>query len=170
MRRAFRPSAERLEAHVLLSTAAAAPFAVSGSPVVETLSTDKSVYKVGQPVHITMTETNTTNHAVASPSVKGLQGFTATTDSNVVWESTGGRPAAKSFTLQPGQSHSVSVTWNGRANTGSRSRSTPLTGTFRIDNTLAYNTVTIVIDPRRGKNSNAGVTESIPNESLTLAS
>ena len=50
MIRAFRPSPERLEAHVVLSSAATAIVASAASPIVETLTTDQTVYKVGQPI------------------------------------------------------------------------------------------------------------------------
>ena len=170
MRNVFRPSAERLESHVLLSTAAAVSFSPSGSPIVETLSTDKTVYKVGQPIHITLTETNTTNAAVTSPGVKGLEGFTASQKFKDVWKSRGSKLAVPSFTLQPGATHTVTVTWNGHANVGSHSRTRPLTGTFEIDSTLANNSVFIAIDPRHGKGANAGVVMSMPNEPLTLTS
>ena len=170
MSHAFRPSAERLEAQVLLSSAAVATFAPSGSPIVETLTTDKSIYKVGQPIHITLTETNTTNSAVVSPTAAGLDSFTASQKFKDVWKSRGSKLAAPSYTLQPGQTHTIMVTWNGHANVGSHSRSTPLTGTFEIDSTLANNSVFIAIDPRHGKNANAGITYSVPNEGLTLTS
>jgi hypothetical protein len=170
MHHAFRPSAERLEDHVLLSSTAALTFAPSGSPIVETLTTDKTVYKVGQPIRITLTETNTTNSTVVSPNVRGLDSFAASQDLKDVWKSKGANRAAPSYTLQPGQTHTISVTWNGHANVGSRSRSTPLTGTFEIDNTLANNSATIAIDPRHGKGANAGIVSAVPNEALTLAS
>ena len=135
----------------------------------ETLTTDKTIYKVGQPIQITLTETNTTNAAIVSPSVKGLGSFTASQHFKDVWKSKGSKLASLSFTLQPGQTHTITVTWNGHANVGPHSRSTPLTGTFTLDNMLANNSVSILaIDPRHGKGSNAGVTSSVPNEALML--
>ena len=159
MRNAYRPEVERLEAHVLLSSSAIT-FPSSGSPIVETLSTDKTIYKVGQPIHITLTETNTTNAAVVSATQPGLATFTASQNYKDVWKSPGSRRAAPSFTLQPGQTHSITVTWNGQANVGSHSKSTPLTGTFELDNTLASEPVFIAIDPRHGKNANDGPMQS----------
>ena len=170
MSHAFRPSTERLESHVLLSSTAAVTFTSSGSPIVETLSTDKTIYKVGQPIQITLTETNTTSSPVTSPTKAGVDSFTASQKFKDVWKSRGSKLAAPSYTLQPGQTHTVTVTWNGRANVGSHSRSTPLTGTFEIDSTLANNSVFIAIDPRHGKNANAGITNFVPNEELTLTS
>jgi hypothetical protein len=77
MDNAFRPAAEWLEGHVLLSSVAAGQFVSSTSPIVETLSTDKTIYKVGQPIEITLSETNTTGGPIVSPSAKGLESFTA---------------------------------------------------------------------------------------------
>ena len=64
---AFRPSsgAARDPCRSFVHRAGAG-LEVSGSPIVETLTTDKPVYKVGQPIKITLTETNTTNANVVS--------------------------------------------------------------------------------------------------------
>jgi hypothetical protein len=167
MRYAYRPKTERLEAHVLLSSSAVT-FAPSGSPIVETLSTDKTIYKVGQPIQITLTETNTTSATVVSPTKPGLATFTASQHYKDVWKSPGSRQAAPSFSLQPGQTHTITVTWNGHANVGSHSSSTPLTGTFELDNTLANNPVFIAIDPRHGRHANDGVLSQTSGEILTL--
>lgn len=165
----FRPSAERLEAHVLLSSVAPAPASeFSGSPIVETLTTDKTVYKVGQPIKITLTETNTTNAAVVTANLKHGGGFIVSQHFKDIWKSKRAKPAATTFTLQPGQTHSVTVTWNGRPNVGSLSRSVPVTGTVQVDNTLANDTVSIAIDPAHGKGSNLGVTGAVHDEALTL--
>ena len=102
MRHAFRPSTERLEAHVLLSSATSATMAVSGSPIVETLTTDKTVYKVGQPIQITLTETNTTNAPVVSQNVTHGRGFTVSRNFKDVWKSNGGRRAAPSVHITTG--------------------------------------------------------------------
>jgi hypothetical protein len=171
MHHAFRPAAERLEAHVLLSSVATAlATGSSSSPIVETVTTNKSIYKVGQPIRITLTTTNTTNNDVVFPNPTLQSSFTVSRDFKIIWKSTRARPRATPLTLQPGQTHTVTVTWNGRPNVGSLSRSTPLTGTVEIDNALASNTVNIAIDPVRGKGSNAGVTFATPknNEVLTL--
>jgi hypothetical protein len=166
---AFRPSAERLEDHVLLSTVAPAPASqFSGSPIVETLTTDKTVYKVGQPIRITLTETNTTNADVALPNMTQGGGFAVSRKFKNVWETKRSEPTAKTFTLQPGQTHTIRVTWNGHSNVGPRSHSAPLTGTFQVDNALANNSVSIAIVPAHGKGSKAGVTAAMPDETLSL--
>jgi hypothetical protein len=171
MHHAFRPSAERLEAHVLLSSVATTlATGSSGSAILETVTTNKSIYKVGQPIHITLTETNTTNNDVVLPNPTLQSSFTVSRDFKDIWQSNRARPRATPLILQPGQTHTVTVTWNGRANVGSLSRSTPITGTVEIDNALANNSVNIAIDPAHGKGSNAGVTFAVPNsnEVLTL--
>lgn len=94
MNRTFRPTAEQLEAHVLLSSAAAATAATQASPIVETLTTDQTIYKVGQPISITLTETNTTNTTIVSPRVTGLASFTVSQNFKDVWKSKGSKLAA----------------------------------------------------------------------------
>jgi hypothetical protein len=167
-RNRFSPSAESLEAHVLLSTATGFG-AVPVVPISETLTTDKTIYKVGQPVRIALTVTNNTSSTVTLPSVKG-GGFSALQNVKLVWSSRDRAHRARTATLAPGETRTISTVWNGRGNLGSSSPRGPLTGTFNIDNTLATNTVLIAIDPRHGKGSTAGLTESVPNMSLTLAS
>ena len=79
------------------------------------LTTDQSVYQVGQPIQITFTETNTGNQPVTvslSPT-----DFTVSEARNVgaIWESNpenDGQPPT-SVTLQPGQSVSQTATWDG---------------------------------------------------------
>jgi len=163
----FKPSAERLESHVLLSMAASAGV-LPTAPITETLTTDRTIYKVGQPIRMTLTETNNTGATVSVPNITGGNGFTATRNFKIVWASGARRPGAGSPTLEPGESRTVNAVWNGRSNVGSGSRGAPLTGTFEIDNTLATNSVTIAIDPRHGKGSTAGVTSSVPMNTLTL--
>jgi hypothetical protein len=165
-RHACHPSGERLEAHVLLSLAATAP-AVLSSRLVETLATDKSVYTVGEPIRITLTETNTTNSDIVLPSMERGAVFTVSHDLTDFWVKGQGRLSAAGKTLQPGQERTVRVTWNGRPNVGSRS--TPPTGSFQVNNTLADNPVTIEINPKHGKGSKAGIVSSVPDETLTLA-
>jgi hypothetical protein len=166
-RHAFDPAAERLEAHVLLSAASAA-LPVEGPPISETLSTNKTVYKVGQPIVITLTETNTTKSPVALANIAPVDGFTASRDFKIVWsQKAHNRERARSSTLQAGETRTIRAVWNGRQNVGSSS-SGPLTGTFEIDSTLANNSVNIAIDPAHGKGSTAGVTSSVPKDTLTL--
>ncbi len=167
-RHAFRPSTERLESLVVLSAASAA-LPVAGPPITEVLSTNKTIYKVGQPIHITLTETNTTKVPLTLTNIAQVDGFTATRDFKVAWKISARGQRAGSSVLQPGETRTVRAVWNGRPNVAS-SASIPRTGTFEIDNTLANNSVTIAIDPAHGKGSTAGPTSSLPNDPLTLTS
>jgi hypothetical protein len=145
MRRAFRPSAERLEAHVVLSSLATAmPMATvpaaAVSPTTESLTTDKSVYRPGQPVHMTLSVTNTSDADLSIAEMRHGGGFSASHNFSTVWRSDRGRLAVTSLTLAPGQTHTVTATWNGRSH-GARA-----TGDFMIDSTLANNSANIEIE------------------------
>ena len=95
---AFRPSAERLEDHIVLSyVAPAQAFTASGSPIVETLTTDKTVYKVGQPIHITLTATNTTNTAVVLANMNQGGGFAVSRKFKNVWETKRAEPSRQNL-------------------------------------------------------------------------
>ena len=88
---------------LLSSTAAAAITATTtASPIVETLTTDQTIYKVGEPIRITLTETNTTNVTLVSSNVAGLDSFTVSQNFRDVWKSRGSKQASPSFTLAPG--------------------------------------------------------------------
>ena len=165
-RHAFRPSPERLETHLLL-TAATAGLPVPGPPITETLTTNRTIYKVGQPIEITLTETNTTKNPVTLSNIANVDGFTATRSFKIVWTQAAPSRRAHSSTLRPGETRKIRVVWNGRPNVAS-ARSTPATGTFEIDNTLANNSVAIAIDPAHGKGSTAGPTSSVPKDKDTL--
>ena len=167
--RGCRPSIERLESHVLLSATATA-FGSTAPPITETLTTDKSIYKVGEPIHITLTETNNTSSTITMPSMQQSGEFTASRDFKVVWRSKVQQSDSAATTLAPGQTTTISTTWNGSPNVGSSPRSTKLTGTIHIDNTLANDSVVIAIQPRHGKGSNVGIVNALPEETLTLKS
>jgi hypothetical protein len=169
MRLQFRPSAERLEAHVLLSTLAtvtpgAALPAATDAPIVETLTTNKSGYRAGEPVRITLSVTNTTKTDLTIASIKDGGGFTASQDFAPIWHSDGGKMKLTTMTVAPGQSHSVTVSWNGRSSTGGAER----TGSFVIDNTLANNSVNIQIGPVRTVKANASAAARTAADPLTI--
>ncbi len=172
--RGCRPSVKRLESHVMLSSAAMSittpSIASAAPPIKETLTTDKSIYKVGEPIHITLTETNTMDSVVTLPSLQQSGVFTASRDLRVLWRSKVQKPESAATTLAPGQTRTISMTWNGSANVGSAPRSTRLTGTLHIDNTLANDSVVIAIQPRHGKGSNVGIVDALPEETLSLKS
>lgn len=147
MRRAFRPGAERLEAHTLLSgipwtVAAPLPPPAATAPVpvgVEmAVTTDKSVYQAGEPVHMTLTETNRGSGDVTIYDGPSTHGFVVTQNGAVVWRSNSGFQAmwVRSITLHPGESFTVSATWDGHPSLpmGGEDTGVTLTGTFQVSN------------------------------------
>jgi hypothetical protein len=83
------------------------------SGITYSLVTDQPVYQVGQPIHITFTETNTGDQPV-TVSVSPTD-FTVSRNGGTVWQSdpeNGGQPPT-SVTLQPQQSVSQTATWDG---------------------------------------------------------
>src|SRR5277367_5812819 len=66
---------ERLEVRELLSSLA------------YSLTTDKSVYAVGQPVQLTFTETNTSNAPVTVTDGPSIDGFNVSEGGTTVWQS-----------------------------------------------------------------------------------
>src|SRR5207302_3126647 len=58
MRPKFRPGVEQLEAQTLPSGLLPAVATPTPVPVTLALTTDQAVYQAGQPVHMTLTETN----------------------------------------------------------------------------------------------------------------
>jgi hypothetical protein len=100
------------------------------------LTTDHSVYHRGQPVVITLTETNISSHdlTVLGPIIDGR--FSITHNGAPVWISNKGPlplfPIAPE-TLKPGQSITLQATWNGRSNVGPP---TEPTGVFVVHSAL----------------------------------
>jgi hypothetical protein len=83
------------------------------------LTTDKSVYQVGEPIRVTFTETNT-GQEPAQIGVDAGDGLTVMQDGAVVWDQNQGRLfplCTVSETLQPGQSRTWTGTWDGIPNT-----------------------------------------------------
>jgi hypothetical protein len=127
MRRPRELAFEPLEGKALPS-ALALPVVPANPPIVApvsqglsvTLSTNHRVYRSGQPVVVTMTETNTSQHDINVLDGPSLGGFIASRAGRKVWASNPGiQPMfVVSRTLQPGQSITVSTTWNGQSNVG----------------------------------------------------
>jgi len=144
------PVLEPLEGKALLSSVAAAPVgpvavASANEGVVVQLTTNQLVYHEGQAVQMTLTETNMTNHDVTISVGPSIDGFYVTKKGKEVWASnTGPQPQYILLkTLAPGQSFTLTATWNGQSNIGSAS--TP-TGTLVVHSQVAgANTVTIVM-------------------------
>jgi hypothetical protein len=129
MKRSRCAAVEFLERKALLSTlkAKAPPVLVSSAtaaPVSQglkiTLTTDRSVYHRGQPVLMTLTETNTSNQSVDVELGPSTDGFFVTQNGRQVWASNAGvQPLFIALrTLRPGESLQLSATWNGRSNVG----------------------------------------------------
>jgi hypothetical protein len=118
---------ETLEGKVLLA-AFATPIAPVSPPIIAPvsqglvvkLSTDHQVYRRGQPVVITLTETNTSQHNITAESGPSLGGFLVTHNGRRVWASNAGVQPMFILvrTLEPGQSITQSATWNGQSNIG----------------------------------------------------
>jgi len=127
MRRSRSLVLETLEGKVLLA-AIATPVAPVSPPMIAPLSqglvvklsTDHQVYRRGQPVVMTLTETNTTQHDITVESGPGVGGFFVTHNGHRVWASnTGVQPMFVLLrTLAPGQSITQSASWNGQSNIG----------------------------------------------------
>jgi hypothetical protein len=95
------------------------------------LTTDESVYSVGQSVQLTFTETNHTNKPVLADEGPSIDGFVIEQNGTTVWRSNSGvNPMFIAVhTLQPGQSLTLTATWNGVPNVGNATSSID-TGTF----------------------------------------
>jgi hypothetical protein len=110
--------------------------------LVTSVTTDQSVYDLGQPVNMAFSETNASDQPIAV--LTGPSDFEASQDGSGVWDSSSvqiGPPplTAASFptgetnwtTLQPGQSYTQTATWNGLPTIGPLSN---LSGTFTVTN------------------------------------
>jgi hypothetical protein len=141
MKRSTNPAVERLEGKNLLTApATVAPVApivaAADQGLVVKLTTDHAVYHLGQPVVMTLTETNTSQHNITIELGPSRDGFFVTLNGNEVWASnTGPQPQYILVeTLKPGESVKLSATWNGRSNIGPAS--TP-TGTLVVHSQVA---------------------------------
>ena len=127
MRRSRGLVLETLEGKALLA-AIATPVAPVSPPMIAPLSqglvvklsTDHQVYRRGQPVVMTLTETNTSQHDITVDSGPSIDGFFVTHNGRKVWASNAGVQPMFILvrTLAPGQSITQSATWNGQSNIG----------------------------------------------------
>jgi hypothetical protein len=95
-----------------------------------TFTTDKSDYSVGQPVQITLSETNTSNQPVTvntGPSEFQITGETLAADVS----GTGGTQSSTE-TLLPGQSFTQTATWNGVVGNIGTNPGTTAWGSFAV--------------------------------------
>ena len=122
MSRRARPSLEPLEGKALLSLPG----------LVTTLTTDRSVYGVGQEVRMTFTVTNEGSQPVTFAPDYESQDFTVSSGGKVRWDQQYGQvivPLAVLRTLAPGQSYTLTATWKGSPNEGGPSAAT---GTLQV--------------------------------------
>ena len=138
MRHTTRLAVEPLETKVLLSGLTA-----MGSDLARSIATDRTSYRVGQPVVITLTETNVSDHDVTTYHGPGSDGFIASWGGLAVWRSNPGpQPLFVAVEiLHPNQSSTLHATWNGRSNLGSPGDPSragpPVQGIFVIRNQRA---------------------------------
>jgi hypothetical protein len=119
------------------------------TPLAVSLTTDRTAYQVGQPILMTLTETNTSDGDITVEFGPSIDGFFVIHDGVEVWRSNlGPRPQSQFIglkTLHPGESFTPSATWDGTANEGPPT--TP-TGTFEVHSQVpGANTVAIRILP-----------------------
>jgi hypothetical protein len=117
-------------------------FTIIASPPADlstSVTTDKSVYDFGQPIQLTLTETNVGSQPIVVLT-SGANAFEITHDGSDLWDSTSPSTLAANSTweiLQPGQSYVQTLSWNGP--TWYVSTSPEATGTFIASNLLDPN-------------------------------
>jgi hypothetical protein len=162
MRPRYHPSVERLESMTLLSGFVPYPGGSSSSALSVSLTTDQPVYTVGQPVHMTLTETNTSNQDVHLADGPSTDGFYITQNGTTIWESNAGiQPFVSNAGIQPmfvrlvilhpGQSFTRSATWDGHPvdAMGNEQTGVSPTGTFEVlsEANASVPPATIVVQP-----------------------
>ncbi len=110
-------------------------------PLVDGISTNQSVYQVGQPIEITSSATNTSPHPVTVVNIRSLpESFEVSQNGTTIWQ--GGitgivvdplepPPAYEvaTMTIQPGHAATDTVTWDGIPSSNASTVST-VTGSF----------------------------------------
>ncbi len=101
-----------------------------------TITTNQSVYEVGEPIEMTYTLTNTSSTSQTIAVGPSNSNFIVSEGGQTVWRSSPGVAALylKSDTLNPGQSLSLQATWNGSIVTGTST--TTGSGSFVVTNQL----------------------------------
>ena len=107
------------------------------------LTTDQSAYQVGQPIVMTFQETNVSIHAITVAYGPSIDGFLVSQDGAEVWRSNSGvNPMfLLADNLQPGQSLTLTTTWDGIPDGGTA----PVAGTYVIANELAPQAATATV-------------------------
>jgi hypothetical protein len=106
------------------------------SALAYSLTTNQSTYQSGQPVQMSFTETNTSATPVKIVIGPANSGFDVAQNGKTVWASNAGiQPQyLRLETLQPGQSVTLTASWNGVSNVGPP---TVETGSFTVTNQQA---------------------------------
>ena len=122
MTRRTRLNLEPLEGRSLLSA------------IAYSLTTNQSTYQPGQPIEMTFQETNESSQTISVEDGPSIDGFTVTQDGTTVWRPM--RAPNPMFilveTLPPGQSLTLTATWDGIPTGGT----SPVSGQFVIFNQL----------------------------------
>jgi hypothetical protein len=91
------------------------------NPITYTLTTDQPVYQFGQPVQITITETNTSDQTVYLPAYGPVPLNILYNGTSDIAHSITVTPNLIAYSMSPGQAISPSVTWNGIPGSGTDS-------------------------------------------------
>ncbi len=128
------------------------------------LTTNQATYIPGQPVEMTFQETNNSSQPISVQDGPSIDGFTVTQGGSEVWRSNGGvNPLFIMLEpLQPGQSLTLTATWNGIP-TGS---STPATGRFAITNQLNPQAASATVTISNSSSSPAPVGQDPPTGTI----
>ncbi len=81
-----------------------------------TLTTNKSAYRLGQPVSMTLTLTNKSDASATITPNPSFDGFYASRENLVVWHHVATAGPDASLSIAPGQTVTFTTTWNGRPN------------------------------------------------------
>lgn len=132
MNRSIRPRIEALEPKWLLSAAPAS------ADVQATLQTDSAEYVQGQPVRMTFSVTNISDHTVSLDDGPSIDGFEVFLGGKLVWSSNPGMQPnfVHSVSIAPGKTFTESAVWDGMGNNNADGKETPLaqpTGVFEVD-------------------------------------
>lgn len=103
------------------------------------LTTDQSTYQVGQPIHFTFTMTNTGDEPVTYLSGESDTAFTVTEGGQTVWSTYQGDEISMVLVtevLQPGQSSSITGTWDGQVTSGGGDTIGTTAGSFVVTNQM----------------------------------
>jgi hypothetical protein len=138
MRRSSHLGVEVLEGKMLLSGATTGLSA--------TLVAKPTITRAGTSVALTFTETNVSHHSITVTYGPSNDGFSASIGGKSAWVSNSGMipDFLEVKTLQPGQSISLTATWDGHSNNASGQEGSTIKGTFTISNELDREATTTV--------------------------